>query len=77
MKSSYKLTIDVSDYKTKEELLKTLKGITNLLFDDNFGKSVSRNLIFNDELKYKINNTKITFNKCICYGLFPFDDDEK
>jgi hypothetical protein len=77
MKSSYKLTIDVSDYKTKEELLKTLKIITKILFNDNIGKSITRNLIFNDELKYKINNTKITFNKCICYGLFPFEDDKK
>ena len=77
MKQSYTLILDMGDYETKEELMKTLKGISNLLFDEDFGKSVTRGLILKDVMKFEINQSKLIFKKCFCPDIFPFEDDKK
>lgn len=77
IKTHYQLNFDVDDYATKDELMNTLKGVVNLLFDKKFGQKITEELIFFEERKYQINQFTLTFNKCNCEDIFPFDPNEK
>lgn len=77
IKTHYKLNFDVNDYSTKEELINTLKGVVNLLYDKKFGEKITEELIFFEERKYKINQFTLTFNRCECDDIFPFDPNNE
>ena len=77
IKTHYQLNFDVDDYATKDELMNTLKGVVNLLFDKKFGEKITEELIFFEERKYQINHFTLTFNKCNCEDIFPFEPNDK
>jgi hypothetical protein len=58
----FEFRIDIEDFKNKEEVLNSIKGILTLIYDEKFLRKIDRNL-GNKDIKFQNNNLTITISR--------------